>query len=129
MSFPKHISDNFVVLTPDKHAHIEPFNANLYGRLDAVYGGFVGHELIACHSFTQDWGSWEMHPHGDEVVVLLSGAVRFVLQTPGGDTAVLLSEQGHYVVVPKGVWHTAAIISPAKLLFITPGQGTEHRPA
>jgi mannose-6-phosphate isomerase-like protein (cupin superfamily) len=127
MSYPKHLTEDFVVLTPAKQAFIEPLNEDLYSRLDREYGDFAGHELIACHSFTQSWESWEMHPNGDEVVVLLSGAVRFVLQTPGGDTAVELREQGQYVVVRKGVWHTAEVLSAATLLFITPGEGTEHR--
>ncbi len=129
MLSPKHIAKDCIVLTPDKRACIEPCDAGLYERLDGVYQNFVGHELIACHSFTQDWGSWERHPCGDEVVVLLSGAVRFVLETPSGETFVELTEQGHYVVVPRGVWHTAKIISAATLLFITPGQGTEQRVA
>lgn len=128
MLFPLQITENCVVLTPAKQAHIEPVDAGLYGRLDEVYGDFAGHEMIACHSFNEDWGSWEMHPQGDEIVMLLSGAVRFVLHNNSADTTVDLTEQGQYVVVPKGVWHTAQILTPAKLLFITPGQGTEHRP-
>ena len=26
--------------------------------------------LVSLHSFTEDWGVWEMHPNGAEVVIL-----------------------------------------------------------
>jgi len=36
---------------------------------------------------------------------------------------------GRLLVVPKGVWHTAKVRNPARLLAITAGRGTQHRPA
>ena len=33
-----------------------------------------------------------------------------------------------HVVVPKGTWHTARTSVPTKMLFVTPGQGTENKP-
>ena len=35
---------------------------------------------------------------------------------------------GRLLVIPKGVWHTAKVGEPARLLAITAGLGTEHRP-
>jgi hypothetical protein len=32
------------------------------------------------------------------------------------------------VIVPKGTWHTARIEHKAKMIFITPGEGTRNRP-
>jgi hypothetical protein len=29
--------------------------------------------------------------------------------------------------VPKGIWHTANTTLPTKMLFVTPGAGTEHK--
>ena len=121
------IEQDFVVLSPNKEASIEPADATLYDRLDKKYSGFIGHELISCYEFELDWSSWEVHPHGDEVVLLMSGDVTFLLQTEAGETRVNLNEQGQYLVVPKGVWHTAKTKGKSKLLFITPGQGTQHR--
>ena len=31
-------------------------------------------------------------------------------------------------VVPRGVWHRGLARKPGKMMFITPGAGTEHRP-
>ena len=47
--------------------------------------------------------------------------------TPDGNRAIKLAEAGSYVVVPRGVWHTAEPSEATRLLFITPGEGTEHR--
>ncbi len=35
---------------------------------------------------------------------------------------------GDAVINPRNVWHTADIAEPCRMLFITPGRGTEHKP-
>lgn len=122
------IEQAYVVLNADKNASIEPVDAGLYQRLDANYSGFLGCELISCFEFEQNWSSWEMHPAGDETVILLSGQVTFVLQQPNGEELVLLDQPGDFVVVPKNTWHTARTAIKTKLLFVTPGEGTQHKP-
>lgn len=124
---PFDIAQEFVVLSPDKKATTVALTPDLYQRLDVEFGDFKGHELIACHEFSGNWPSWEIHPNGDEIVVLMEGAATFLLETEGGQRAVDLSRAGQYVVVPRGVWHTAHIREHARLLFITPGEGTENR--
>ncbi|TYQ29019.1 cupin domain-containing protein [Pseudanabaena sp. UWO311] len=127
MKSPLSIISDFVVLSPDKKANTEHFNSGLYERLNAKYNGFAGHELISCHEFTSDWTSWEVHPYGDEIVVLLSGTTTFLLKIEGDEVRVILSYLGQYVIVPKGVWHTAKTQDYVKLLFITPGQDTQNK--
>ena len=46
-----------------------------------------------------------------------------------GNESVRLSGTGAYLIVPKGVWHTAKADGAAELLFITAGEGTRHRSA
>ena len=121
------IHSDFVVMSPDKNATIEPGDAGLYQRLDENYASFAGHDLIACHEFQEDWPSWEIHPRGDELVVLLAGEARFVLQIGDVLAEIQLAESGSYVIVPKNAWHTAKIDKSAKMLFITPGEGTQNR--
>jgi quercetin dioxygenase-like cupin family protein len=67
---------------------------------------------------------WERHPGGDEVVVCLSGAVTVVRD--GGGQVVL--RPGEATVNPAGAWHAVDADGAARLLTITPGPGTEHRP-
>ena len=83
--------------------------------------------LVAIFPYDADWTSWEVHPDGDEIVVLLSGAVDLVLDLPGGHRTVELRDRGA-AVVPRGVWHTANVLAPSEALHITRGEGTTHRP-
>jgi hypothetical protein len=84
--------------------------------------------LISAFSFSEPWPTWERHPAGEELVMLLCGAATFLLEDAEGERALELQGIGAYVLVPKGVWHTARTIIPTTLLFLTPGAGTEHRP-
>lgn len=73
------------------------------------------------------WYSWERHPAGEEVVILLSGRVDLIQEIDGEERVVPLGP-GQAVVNPPGVWHTARVREPGQALFITPGRGTEGRP-
>jgi mannose-6-phosphate isomerase-like protein (cupin superfamily) len=98
------------------------FWAKLGGRTD-LQGG----RLVVVTRETRDWPMWEMHPAGDEVVSLLSGAVDLVLQD--GNTERIVPLRGHAtVIVPQGVWHRAIVREPGEMLFVTRGAGTQHRP-
>ena len=70
---------------------------------------------------------WEMHPSGDELLYLLTGAIDAVLDEPGGERLVAL-RGGQACLVPQGVWHRLILRQPSDLLFITPAPGTRHRP-
>jgi mannose-6-phosphate isomerase-like protein (cupin superfamily) len=73
------------------------------------------------------WDSWERHPDGEEVVVLLSGRVDLVQELDGAEHVVEL-QPGQAVINPAGVWHTARVHEAGVALFITPGRGTEAKP-
>lgn len=84
--------------------------------------------LVSLYTFTESWDSWEMHPAGDELVVCVAGMVALHQEAPDGTTTMVTLAAGEYAVNPPGVWHTADVASPATVLFITAGLGTEHRP-
>ena len=86
-----------------------------------------GGRLVSRFHNAQDWDIWEMHPAGDEVVCLLSGAMDVVLDEPDGERVVAL-EAGRTCIVPRGVWHRAIVREPGDTLHITRGEGTQHRP-
>ena len=92
-------------------------------ELDAFGKGW----LVSEYAFTQDWPSWEMHPHGDEFVYLLAGSVELLLERDSGVETIVLEGRGA-VVVPRGVWHTAKLRLPSRMLHVTRGEGTENRP-
>jgi mannose-6-phosphate isomerase-like protein (cupin superfamily) len=84
--------------------------------------------LVSEFEFATDWSQWEMHPNGDEYVYLLSGSVDLLLELPQQTRTVSLRAHGAFVV-PRGVWHTAKVHSPSRMLHVTLGAGTRHRPA
>jgi len=73
------------------------------------------------------WSTWERHPAGEELVVLLSGRIDVIQEIDGEHRRVEL-HAGQAMVNPRGVCHTADVHEPGKGLFVTPGRGTEHRP-
>jgi mannose-6-phosphate isomerase-like protein (cupin superfamily) len=83
--------------------------------------------LVMMFEQADSWDSWERHPAGDEVVVLVSGRAD-LLQELDGCVQRIPMAPGEAVINPAGVWHTAEVSEPGTVLTITPGQGTEHRP-
>ena len=73
------------------------------------------------------WTTWERHPAGEELVVVISGRMTLVQDLDGTEHRVDL-EAGQAAINPRNVWHTSDITEPCRTLFITPGLGTEHRP-
>lgn len=123
---PYDLQTTSVVLGPDGTATAKAHSPDFYAELDREFAGFAGHALISRHAFGEAWGGWERHPMGDEVITLISGDVDFVLWTDDGEKAVRVNEPGSCIVVPRGVWHTARPRAFTVMLFVTPGEGTEH---
>jgi len=84
--------------------------------------------LMSAFAFTGAWETWERHPAGEELVMLLAGAVTLMLEMHDGVRTVRLVTPGAYVLVPPNTWHTASAEGESTLLFLTPGAATEHRP-
>ena len=84
--------------------------------------------LVSMYRFTESWDSWEMHPSGDEVVLCLAGRMVLHRELAGGLRDTVALAQGEYAINPPGAWHTADVEGEAIALFITAGQGTQHRP-
>jgi len=121
-----HILNTFAVLKPD--LSIQPVNVtpSLYEDLDRNFDDFKGHVLISVHEFDKPWSTWERHPAGDEIVMLLAGRATVIMKTGLGQEVLELSIPGSYVLIPQGIWHRAETSETTRVLFITPGEGTEN---
>lgn len=84
--------------------------------------------LITVARMTADWPHWEMHPNGEELVVLLSGSVELIVERGGRELRQKLEAPGQAWLNLRGDWHRAIVHEPGDLLFITHGEGTQHRP-
>jgi len=99
------------------------------------YAAYVGRHqpdgiegrLVNTFTFSESWKMWEMHPHGSEVVLCLTGAMTLHQELPDGATRTVQLGPGEYAVNDPGVWHTADVVGEATTLFITAGVGTQHR--
>ena len=123
---PFDLTETRLVMGPQGDATPKAVSPAFYAELDAEFDGFGGHVLLSEHAFEDDWGSWEMHPKGDEIVYLIEGDVDFVLWTGTDERTLRVDRPGTYIVVPKGTWHTARPRRPTRMLFLTPGEGTRH---
>lgn len=127
---PPNIQSTYLRLRPDSCVEKLPFDQTFWPRLIGGELGDFHHEyLVTCYTYSSDWPSWECHPNGDEIVMLLSGRAQFILESPGGNTQLELSRPGDFAFVPKGTWHTAHTGTETTMLFITAGEGTMNRPA
>jgi mannose-6-phosphate isomerase-like protein (cupin superfamily) len=82
--------------------------------------------LIMVESTLTNWGAWECHTQGDEVVIVLEGKGVFIQQI-GKEERRTPVGPGSTMINPAGVWHTADIEAPLRAIFITPIPGTQHR--
>ncbi|MBL8552066.1 MAG: cupin domain-containing protein [Hyphomonadaceae bacterium] len=120
------LESTYLALDGAGAARLLPVGPDFWERIEETAA--ASGTLVMVGESVADWSVWEMHPAGDEVLYLLSGAmeIEFDAQSGGGVRTSLAP--GEALLVPKGVWHTAHVARPSKLLSITYGAGTEHRP-
>ena len=99
----RHVESTYLRLGSDASMEALPVDGSFWQRLqEGQLGRFHNEYLVSTHSMNSDWGVWEMHPKGDEMVCLLAGKATFILETGGGERSVHLEGQGDFLVVPVG---------------------------
>ena len=68
----------------------------------------------------------ERHPDGDELIYVVSGRVRVVIDS--NELAARELASGEACIVPKGEWHRVRLLEPTRLIAITPGPRHDYRP-
>ncbi len=119
---PIDLADTYLLLDAGPGLSVVPvdenFWATIHERTDLDEG-----RLVMATPMTDDWRSWEMHPDGDEVILITDGEVR--VHTDPGTPVVVRAP--NLVIMPAGTWHTMDVIEPARVATITWGAGTQHR--
>jgi len=124
-----HLATTCLRLKPDCSIEKLPVDAEFWPRLMSGKLGSFHHEyLVTVTNLEKDCQQWEIHPNGDEIVVMLSGSVDFIVETEQGEQTITVRDSGDFAFVPKGCWHTANVLSPRTMLFITAGEGTMGKP-
>ena len=119
--------DTYVHLATDGTSRTTPGGPAFWSMPTPEMARFDEGWLISEFACDEDWASWELHPNGDEFVYLLSGDVELHLEFPSGVTVTRIVGRGA-ILVPRGIWHTAKVFGPSRMLFVTRGGGTQHRP-
>ena len=88
-------------------------------RIDGMTVGIVTLERDPPHG-------GEVHPDGDEILYVISGALKVTSDSnPGG---ALHLGPGDACIVEKGEWHKVQVLEKTQLLHISPGPNGDHRP-
>lgn len=120
------LDGTYIHLKPDDSARAmeggDRFWATIQQRTDLDEG-----RLMGVTGQSADWDYWERHPAGEEILTLLSGEMELVLDMEGGEQRTVL-KAGETFIVPRGTWHRGIVREAGRLMFVTPGRGTEHRP-
>ncbi len=125
---PFRFDDSILHLGPRSATVVRDFRWDQIGEYAERFAGDGAQgRLVMMGRQTESWTSWERHPAGEELVLLLSGRVDLIQEIDGQERRIELTA-GDGVLNPPGVWHTADVHDPGDALFITPGQGTEHKP-
>jgi mannose-6-phosphate isomerase-like protein (cupin superfamily) len=119
-------TETYVHLSAANDATAVPVTEAFWPELMAGERDYDG-RLITAHELTENMAHWERHPAGGEVLLALSGAFDVILDEAAGERRIAL-ETGRAVIVPQGIWHRVDVRQPGVLVFVTPGEGTTHRP-
>lgn len=110
------LDSTYIHLRPDESALAVEGGAAFWQGIEERHDLEHG-RLMGSTDQSKDWDHWERHPAGDEILTLLSGEMIIVLETDGGEQRAT-----------RGVWHRGIVKAPGRLMFVTPGAGTEHKP-
>jgi mannose-6-phosphate isomerase-like protein (cupin superfamily) len=88
----------------------------------------VGQWLLGAGESRQSAPTWDLHPHGECIIILLSGSIDVTMQLEDDERVVELRETGDACLVPRGVWHRQVLHELSRRIFLTEGAGTQMRP-
>ena len=91
-----------------------------------------GDRVVAVFEFTSSddlhSAMLEVHPDGDELIVVLAGAIDLISES-NSDELVVNLDAGQAAVVRRATWHRLSMRAPGRLLSINirSGMQTRHR--
>ena len=121
---PFSLTRAFVRLRSDGAMDVEALTTSFWS------GDHEGDRVVAVFEFasSDDLHSdeLEVHPDGDELIVVLAGAIDLISESNGDDVVVGL-DAGQAAVVRRGAWHRLSMRSPGRLLSINVRSGMQSR--
>ncbi len=123
---PFSLTDVFVRLRPGGGMDLEPLTPSFWSGDHATPGDRV--VAVFEYASSDDLHSevLEVHPEGDELIVVLAGAIDLISES-GGDEVVVSLDAGQAAVVRRGTWHRLSMRAPGRLLSINVRSGMQSR--
>lgn len=121
--------ETYVHLGPNGSAVPLPVTSTFWEELaSGAFSKLGPGRLVSTYNFSESWGNWEKHPAGEELAILLAGAMDLILSIDGQEQSLSLTTPGQFLIIPRDTWHTANVPHTALVTFVTAGEGTQHRP-
>jgi mannose-6-phosphate isomerase-like protein (cupin superfamily) len=122
------LQDNLIYLARDGAMRCHAKAAEFFRSADRHPELMDGRTLALYHVNGPDdvhYPVWEMHPEGDELLIVASGSLSVEFRTgETARTAPLPPEAA--VIVPAGMWHRLIVHEPSVLIAITTRRNTVH---
>ncbi|MCU1496270.1 MAG: cupin protein [Acidimicrobiales bacterium] len=119
MAHAHDLSDTYLVIGPGGRVEVLPVEP---GPPPRVTGLLVSAPLMT----RSPHHAGERHENGDEVLFVVSGAIRVRIEAPEGEV-VVDAGPGQAAVVPQGCWHRVEVSEATQLLHLTPGPDNAYR--
>ncbi len=123
---PVHIGGNSTIVPLIGFSWSQEYLAGYERRFES--DGADG-RLVTFGTMDASIDSWERHPAGDELVLVVDGRLTMIQEIDGGHHPIVLAPR-QAAINPPGVWHTFDVVpadGPVTFMTITAGIGTEHR--
>jgi mannose-6-phosphate isomerase-like protein (cupin superfamily) len=123
---PFSLTDVFVRLRPCGGMDLELLTPSFWSGDHATPGDRV--VAVFEYASSDDLHSevLEVHPEGDELIVVLAGAIDLISES-GGEEVVVSLDAGQTAVVRRGTWHRLSMRAPGRLLSINIRSGMRSR--
>jgi mannose-6-phosphate isomerase-like protein (cupin superfamily) len=122
------LQDNCIYLARDgavrSYAKAAEFFSNAGQKPELADGRVLALYHVICPEDVH-YPIWEMHPEGDELLIVASGSLSVEFREGEMERTVLLPPQAAFIV-PAGVWHRLIVREPSILIAITPRHNTVH---
>lgn len=106
---------------------VRAFAHNYDGYVETFCTPADAGRLVSFGTSHESWRVWEIHPGGDELVIVTRGQAEFVQRLDGREVKVMVGA-GQAIINPAGVPHTANVVEPFDAVYITAAPGTYHEP-
>lgn len=122
------LNDNLVFLARDGAMRFYAKTAEFFaraGRDPALIDGLTLALFLVTDPRDVHYPIWEMHPEGDELLILASGSLSVEFREEKLERPMPLPPQAA-IIVPAGIWHRLLVHAPSVLIALTPRCNSVH---